>query len=375
MKKILILAGRYLPGFKDGGPVRTLINLTDLLGDEYDIRLAVLDRDHGDTEPYPNIETNTWVTVGKAQVWYYSPGQMNFSLIKKLSKDVDLIYLCGFYDNYGYETLILNRLNKLFGKPVVLASMGSFSTGALSHKSFKKKVFITLCKALGLFKNITWSVTSEYEKKDVLENIGKKTKCIIAEDPPRSLINTSHSCHSNSGEAKIIFLSRICPQKNLLYAAEILQNVNESINFDIYGPLEDPAYWEECEKQLKKLPENVKWHYCGEVETEKVPEIFSLYDGFLFPTMGENYGHVIFESLASGCVPIISDQTPWNDLPSQNAGFVCSLMDKKTFSQTISDFCCLNAEEKSKMGKCTIEVAQQKIRNSKENSGYRKIFE
>ena len=29
MRKILILAGRYLPGYKDGGPLRTLINLTD----------------------------------------------------------------------------------------------------------------------------------------------------------------------------------------------------------------------------------------------------------------------------------------------------------------------------------------------------------
>ena len=28
----------------------------------------------------------------------------------------------------------------------------------------------------------------------------------------------------------------------------------------------------------------------------------------------KNYGHVIFEALAGGCIPIISDQTPWNDI-------------------------------------------------------------
>lgn len=37
MKKVLILMGRYLPGYKDGGPVRTIKNLTDILGNEYDI--------------------------------------------------------------------------------------------------------------------------------------------------------------------------------------------------------------------------------------------------------------------------------------------------------------------------------------------------
>ena len=40
MKKILILTGRYLPGHKDGGPLRTLINVTDALGDEYEFYIG-----------------------------------------------------------------------------------------------------------------------------------------------------------------------------------------------------------------------------------------------------------------------------------------------------------------------------------------------
>ena len=55
MRKILILAGRYLPGYKDGGPLRTLINLTDALGDEYEFYIACFDRDQGETQPYTDI--------------------------------------------------------------------------------------------------------------------------------------------------------------------------------------------------------------------------------------------------------------------------------------------------------------------------------
>ena len=46
MRKILILMGRYLPGYKDGGPVRTIINVKDMLGYEYEFYISCLDRDH-----------------------------------------------------------------------------------------------------------------------------------------------------------------------------------------------------------------------------------------------------------------------------------------------------------------------------------------
>ncbi len=373
MKKILILAGRYLPGYKDGGPVRTLINLTDLLGDEYDFRLVVLDRDHGDAQPYHGIKVNQWNQVGKARVWYYRPGEMKCSLIRKLAREVDLIYLCGFYDGYGYKTLILNRMGRLFGRPVVVASMGTFSKGALSQKSLKKKVFIGLCKGLGLFNDITWSVTSEYELEDVKREISIAARCMIAEDPPRSSVLMRPK--RRSGPLKIIFLSRICVQKNLLYCAEVLHEVLSDIKFDIYGPQEDQEYWNLCESALKKLPKNVKWEYCGEVDTNRVPEIFAGYDIFFFPTLGENYGHVIFESLASGCIPIISDQTPWNDLATNLAGYVIPLNKKEDFINAIEKCAKMDAGEMETMFRNATKYASNKIQRTKKETGYKTIFE
>ena len=52
VRKILIVMGRYLPGYKDGGPVRSIKNLVDRLGTEYEFYILTVDRDHGDTEPY-----------------------------------------------------------------------------------------------------------------------------------------------------------------------------------------------------------------------------------------------------------------------------------------------------------------------------------
>ena len=136
-REILIITGRYLPGYKDGGPVRTIKNLVDYLGDEYNFKILTCDRDHGDTNRYPNIKENEWNTVGKAQVYYVSPKGFKFSVIKNLAKEVDLIYCCGCFNDYAINTLILKRLNRI-KIPVVVAAMGLFSPMEFRLK-YKKK--------------------------------------------------------------------------------------------------------------------------------------------------------------------------------------------------------------------------------------------
>ena len=136
---------------------------------------------------------------------------------------------------------------------------------------------------------------------------------------------------------KIIFISRISEKKNLLYAIEVLAEVKNEVVFDIYGPIENKSYWEKCRNKLLELPDNIIWNYKGMAESEEVIQLFSKYDVFLFPTRGENFGHVIFESLAGGCIPIISDQTPWKDLERNNCGKVISLDKKNIFSRVIDE--------------------------------------
>lgn len=375
MKKVLILMGRYLPGHKDGGPVRTIINLTDALGEEYDFRIVCLDRDHGDTKPYYNIEYEKWNQVGKAQVWYVKPGGFTCSLIKKLAKDVDIIYSCGFYDPYGYKMLFLNRFGILKGKKIVVASMGTFSIGAIAHKNLKKKIFINGCKWLGLFKNIIWSVTSELEMTDVRRNIGHMADCIIAEDLPRTNVPGLLKRKRQDSIVKVVFLSRICSQKNLLGAIKSLEQVRCQVEFTIYGPEEDVAYWNSCKARLEKLPENIRWRYEGDIPSELVQEKLQQHDVFLFPTKGENYGHVIFEALSVGCIPIISDQTPWGVIAEKNAGYVLPLSDEMTdFAEVIEQVNENEPEIWMQMADNAIQIAKEKVEQSKKETGYRNIF-
>lgn len=374
MSKILILNGRYLPGYKDGGPVKTISNLADVFGKEHEISILCLDRDYGDTEAYPGIAVNEYNRVGNANVFYATSDCYNAELIEKLADGMDLIYCCGPYDFFTRAAVRLKKFNKLHC-PLVIASMGSFSPKAIAIKGLKKRVFFIVMKLLGMYKDITWSVTSEREDAELKAVLGNKVTTVIAEDLPKAVYK-DHDKVKEKGHLDVIFLSRIAVKKNLITAARIMKLLPKelSFRFDVYGIMEDEEYFRECEKVLNTLPENVTYEYKGEVNPEKVLETLSGYDVFLFPTMGENYGHVIAEAMAAGAVPVISDETPWLDLSEYNAGYALSLDDTKAFADVLAALAGEDEETFRARVDATKHYIEEHNKKSIENSGYREIF-
>ena len=374
MKNVLIIAGRYLPGYKDGGPVRTIKNLTDLLGSKYHFTIACADRDHGDLKPYPNI-LEGFNRVGKADVLYVKDGKFSFSLISKLAKENDLIYVCGPYNGYALKALLLNRIG-LIKRPFVLAPMGSFSKGALAIKSAKKKIFFTLVKLLGLFKNVVFSVTSEVEEMELRDAINTKNRCFIARDPARAIDESlRHEYFKKNERLQVVFLSRINEKKNLYGAVNILSKVKGNIDFSIYGNMEDKEYYSKCAEKLKNLPDNIKWEYKGMADSEKVPHILSQYDVFLFPTHGENFGHVISEALSAGTIPVISDTTPWLDFNRYKAGYVIDHEDEAKFATVIDNLCNMTEDELRVISENAFEYYRRDYEHSIDYNGYSEMFD
>ena len=372
-KDILIIMGRYLPGYKDGGPVRSIKNLVDYLGDEYNFKILTCDRDHGDEIAYPNIKVNEWNRVGNADVYYVPPKGFKCSVIKKLSKEANLIYCCGCFNDYAINTLILKRLKQI-KIPVVVASMGLFSPEGFKLKYKKKKFFMTVFNILGMFKNIYWSATSELEVKDIKNKVKTYNNIFIAEDLPRVVDETPIVKEKESGKLKVVWISRIAPYKNLMGAIEILKNVKGDIEFTIYGPKHVPEYWDECEEELKKLPSNVKWAWGGNVESENVVKTLKEHHVFLFPTLGENYGHVIQEALSAGCPVILSDQTPWKDLEENQVGFICRLGEEEKFIEAINSYVYLDKEKFKKVSNNTVKYVLKNNKQKIKNNGYKNMF-
>jgi glycosyltransferase involved in cell wall biosynthesis len=208
-------------------------------------------------------------------------------------------------------------------KPVVVAPRGEFSTGALGLKRWKKKPFLAVANIAGLYRNVLWHASTEDEAQLIRRQFGGAARIVTARNlPPMSgQQRTSSEAIDAPGLLRIVFLSRISRMKNLDYALRVLAKTRVRIQFDIWGTLEDPAYWNKCQDQIRSLPENVVARYRGVADHSEVNQILAGYDLFFLPTRGENYGHVIAEAVSAGTPVLLSDQTPWRNLHNEGVGW------------------------------------------------------
>jgi glycosyltransferase involved in cell wall biosynthesis len=360
MKPVVLTFVRYyLPGFRSGGPIRTISNLVERLGDEFEFRIITQDRDHGDREPYSEIQLDRWVPCGKAWVYYISRGQVGLLKVADIMRATphDVIYLNSFFNQMFTGTVLISRF---FGRidrcPIVLAPRGELSEGALRIKRIKKSAYLFIVKVLKLYRDINWQASSKYEADDIsrilrvgvhdngLSGILKITgNLIVAPDMipqtrPRVSSSVVKLFSSRPGNPlRICFLSRVCEMKNLTYALEVLSRVRVPILFSIYGPTEDPIYWARCKSLIIGLPSNIIVEYRGVADHSEVLMILTNQDLFFLPTLGENFGHVIVEALQAGLPILISDKTPWRSLREKGIGWDLPLDDPVRFSRVIEE--------------------------------------
>jgi len=369
---ILTLVACYLPGYKSGGPVRTIANMVEHLGDAFDFRIVCRDRDTMDSQPYSGIIVDDWNKVGKAQVYYASPRSIRLRAVALLLREAphDVLYLNSFF-NYQFTTLALLacRLGLAPKKPCVIAPRGEFSEGALALKSWKKQLYIRTSRLLGLYDNLNWQASSAFETEDIKRMMGSVARSIqIAPDLPALVTQSNEekkpSLDDLTKPLRVVFLSRISPMKNLDFALQILETVAAPVEFNIYGPASDAAYWQYCQTLIAHLPDHITATYHGVVEHDDVANVLMTHDLFFLPTRGENFGHVIFEALAAGVPALISDQTPWQDLDDTGVGWVRPLNDASAFKDVIEQLAEVSPLERTGQR----QRARQYARNLAENS-------
>ncbi|WP_421535360.1 glycosyltransferase family 4 protein [Pseudomonas marginalis] len=369
--KILTFSSYYVPGYKGGGPVRTIENMVAHLDDSLEFWIVTRNHDLGDTIPYHSIQHEVWQRQGNAYVYYLPAEKLNLLGIRKIIKSTphDIVYLNSFFDcRFTIFPLLYRYLSRDHSTPFVLAPRGEFSSAALEIKKIKKKLYIAISQFLRLSKNLTFQASSEFEANDIEKALGiDKSEIKIASDlpsvnsPSPASLNLHPPHQTEESSLRVIFLSRISPMKNLDFAISILAETTCSLQFDIYGPKEDLPYWAHCEQLLSSLPDHIQYNYCGTVMPDDVREIFSAYDLFLFPTQGENYGHVIAESISAGTPVLLSDRTPWRSLEQDNLGWVLPLGAPQSFARVIDACSKTTPQEKQEKRRHILDFSEHKL--------------
>jgi len=363
--KILIFVDSFLPGFKGGGPITSIANLDKLLNSSFDILICTKDRDFGDAQSYGTVPVKK-VTMFKGHKVIYLPNISVFQIFKVVKNfGPDLIYLNSFF---SITTLKLTLLSQFYlKKKILVAPRGELQDNALEIKKHKKFAFINLYRCFQLHKKVLFHATDRIETLKIRNFFDKNT---VVELKNLVQVHRFRPLIKKKNELKIVFVSRISQKKNLHYALNLLSLVNSEIIFDIYGPVEDAKYWGKCEKIIQKLPENIKVSYKGCLNQNDTIYKMREYHCFLFPTLSENFGHVIIEAMQAGLVPIISNKTPWTGLESVNAGWDIDHSNRMKFASVINKLHAMNGDKFSEKSTCVMKYVQKKINVKKLKRDY-----
>lgn len=330
--RVLIFVNCYIPGFKGGGPIRSIENLVGCLGDKIDFRVVTADRDYRDRAPYAGVVVHKWVTVGGSVVCYLRPGLRGLAAMLRLLRreEYDVLYLNStFHRIYTLAPLLFWRLRLIPNVPVVVASRGELARAALRLKRTKKSIFrFAINHLYKLYRGVVWQASTVHEEAEIREFLHdsatvRKVPVLVAPDVVNRAASALQSVRRVKcpGKLDLIFVSRIARKKNLPYALQVLRRLRGDATLRIYGPIEDTPYWAECRNEIASLPENVKVLYGGLVQHAEVPSLMAASHVFLFPTLNENFGHVVYEALSQGCIAVISDGTAWRNLAAAGAGW------------------------------------------------------
>jgi glycosyltransferase involved in cell wall biosynthesis len=197
-------------------------------------------------------------------------------------------------------------------------------------------------KAFQIYRDVTFHATSMHEADDIKKWFGQESQIVYISNLSRKIPKKIDIKEKVSGKLKVVFIGRIAQEKNLKYAIELINNL-EGVSFDIYGPVYDKRYENECRELSFNEQQSIEFHAA--IAPQDLRETISKYHVLLFPSTGENFGHVIIESLSFGLPVLISDKTPWKNLEENKAGMVIDLADRIAWLDGILFFKKLNQEE------------------------------
>ncbi len=364
---LAIFVDWFSPGYKAGGPIRSVENLAHLLKDSSDIFIFTSDRDAGDDSPYPDLPTDTWTAFQPGiQVWYASPRKHRIMEQELRKLQPDAVYLNSMFSLPFTMFPLRWHGRKSLAPRVVLAPRGMLHAGAIQYGMRKKRLFIRLIRLLGTHKKVVWQATDNQEAADIRQHLGSRSEVQqVGNIPTSDLESTLPGFPSkHPGVAKLLYISRIQPKKNLETLLKSLESVQGTVQLDLVGPVEDEGYWQQCQQHISQLPSNVAVSYLGAMPHYQILDFMKRYHLFALTTHGENFGHAIFDALLCGLPVLLSDQTPWNQVESQQAGWAIPLSHIPKYVRALNEVVAWDQQTFSQYSEQARKFAVHYLQNS-----------
>ena len=163
---IVVCCDYYLPGYKAGGPLRTISGLLERLSRDYEFHIVTRDRDLGDNTPYDAIQPNKWLDGPTGRTIYLEPRHLTLRTLRTVfvGTDPDIIYINSIFSTaFSLRPLLLRSANLIPRCPIIIAPRGELGSSALQMHHRRKRLYLTAIKAMSLCKNVIWQASSPNE--------------------------------------------------------------------------------------------------------------------------------------------------------------------------------------------------------------------
>ena len=377
-KTILIFTDWYIPGSKAGGPIQSVFNLANLLSRHFIVKVVCRDRDLNSSTCYERIKQNEWIEISSQHfVYYASPENTKISLIKELIKENknNVIYINGLYSLY-FSILPAFFANYFSVKSVFIAVRGMLHASALSVKKNKKLIFLALTKGYGLYRNAILLSTNDLETKEIEQTLGEvKVRC-TPNIPinPNAIVPVIKNFKGDNARLRVLFLGRIAREKNPITLLKALQTIGFNVEVTFCGAGLDQNYQQLFNKELDLLPAHVYCQFINDLPHYHIRSLFENHDVMVLPSLGENFGHAIFESFAFGVPVIIGNNTPWKDIELVQAGFEIEPLNEKSLQEKLSFFNDLETDNYNVWSKGAKDLASKYFNDQNFEQVYLKLF-
>lgn len=308
--------------FQDGGPPRSVGQISETLVSNHEIEIDLLFGETDQSTRYPlsrEIRCHTLNCVPDGFLRRIkASGFRDKCLSLHAENNYDLVHIQGIWLRSSHDVSVACRRMKI---PYIVSPRGMIESWSLKSNYFVKSMAMLLYQKHDLKSAAAFHATSVEEAENI-RRLGLRQPIFLIPngvDPvPPEFENFDNN---NNQKRRILYFSRISKKKNiptLLSAwarlapqdAELLIVGNDNHNM-----LPD----------LKKLAgklgiqDSVKFH--GPIYGSEKEKLFSSVDLFVLPTFSENFGNVVAESLLRRVPVVTTTGTPWEGVVREKCGW------------------------------------------------------
>ncbi len=368
----MIFTDWYYPAFKAGGPITSIYNLVKLLKNDYEFHIVTGSRDLGSTEILDGVVVDRWCKGNFGEnILYVSNDKLSRSTFNSIIEitSPNILFLNSLFSvNFAIKPLIYSRKMSF---SVFLSPRGMLHPQAFSQKRLKKAIFIRLLQCSPSFKRVCILATDEVEKTHIRKASFKNNIQIVPNIPDLELLEAPSKTVLNP---VLAIVSRIAEEKNSIFALEVLHNVKGKVTVHWVGDCNNPAYFEVFKGQIADMPSHVSFQLHGGRSKKHIQELLDSASFFFLPTLGENFGHAIFEALASGCPSIIGENTPFREIEKYNCGFLADLKSSKNTALQIDQLMASTHNNFIDLSKNAKRFAKEMFNSAEAKNAYKSIW-